>query len=58
MGKPLLAVAIERRAWDLAALCLLAGLLDATSRLPPETLDELLQLLEVTGHDGPRRRPH
>jgi hypothetical protein len=58
MGKPLLAVAIERRDWDLAALCLLAGLLDATSRLPHETLDELLQLLEVTGRDAPRRRPH
>ena len=58
MAKPLLAVAIERRDWDLAALCLLAGLLDAASRLPPETLDEFLQLLEVTGRDAPRRRPH
>ncbi len=41
-----LAVAIERKEWTLAALCLLLGVADAASRLPPETLDALLELLE------------
>lgn len=42
----LLATAIERRAWSVAALCLLLGVVDAASRLPPETLESLLELLE------------
>ena len=42
-----LPVAIERRVWTLAALCLLLGVADAASRLPPETLENLLELLDV-----------
>jgi len=42
-----LAVAIERREWSLAALCLLLGVADAAARLPPETLESLLDLLEA-----------
>ena len=41
-----MAVALERRNWSLAALCLLLGVADVAARLPPETLEELLGLLE------------
>jgi hypothetical protein len=41
-----LAVAIERRDWALAALCLLLGVAEAAAQLPPEALDSLLELLE------------
>ncbi len=41
-----LALALERREWSLAALCLLLGVSDAAARLPPETLESLLELLE------------
>ena len=41
-----LALAIERKSWTLAALCLLVGLAEVASRLPPEALEELIELLE------------
>jgi hypothetical protein len=41
-----LTLALERRAWSLAALCLLLGVAEAAARLPPETLEHLLALLE------------
>ena len=41
-----LAPAIERKSWSLAALCLLLGVADVASRLPPGALEELLELLE------------
>lgn len=41
-----LAIAIERKEWELAALVLLLGVVEAASRLPPETLESLLELLE------------
>jgi hypothetical protein len=50
----MLTLALERRAWSLAALCLLLGVADAATRLPPETLERLLELLEVA--PGGRRR--
>jgi hypothetical protein len=50
----MLTLALERRAWSLAALCLLLGVADAATRLPPETLESLLELLEVA--PGGRRR--
>jgi len=56
MGKPVLATAIERRDWPLAALCLLVGVAEAASRLPPETLESLLELLEDVGPHDKRRR--
>jgi hypothetical protein len=50
-----LAIALERRDWSLAALCLLLGVAEVASRLPPETLEALLELLEE-GLDDRRRR--
>ncbi|GBD14160.1 hypothetical protein HRbin25_00028 [bacterium HR25] len=44
-----LAVASDR--WDLAALCLALGVTEAASRLPPQSLEALLAMLE-----GPPRR--
>ena len=55
MAASTLALAVERRAWSLAALCLLLGVADVAARLPPETLESLLELLE--GPPGGRRRP-
>ncbi len=40
--------------WSLAALCLLLGVAEAAARLPPETLESLLELLEEPA--GGRRR--
>lgn len=54
MATSVLVLAIERRDWSLAALCLLLGVAEAAARLPPETLESLLELLE--GVDGGRRR--
>lgn len=48
----LLALALQRGNWELATLCLLLGIVRHASRLPSETLDELLALLEP-----PRRGP-
>ena len=54
MATSVLALALERREWSLAALCLLLGVAEAAARLPPETLESLLELLE--GTPGERRR--
>ncbi len=40
-----LAQAVERRHWQVVALMLLIGVSEAASRLPPESLAELLDLL-------------
>lgn len=50
-----LPLALERRDWTLAALVLLLGVADAASRLPPETLESLLELLEVPARGGRAR---
>lgn len=55
MGTRVLAVAIERRNWPLAAVCLLVGVAEAASRLPPETLESLLELLEGRADEQRRR---
>ncbi len=55
MATSTLTLALERRAWSLAALCLLLGVADAASHLPPETLESLLELLEVAPGGGRRR---
>ena len=49
-----LAVAIERKQWELAALCLLLGLTEAAGKLPPEAIQGLLEVLAAV--DGPPRR--
>jgi hypothetical protein len=54
-SKPVLARAIERRDWSLAAICLLLGVADAASRLPPDALESLLELLDGLP-DGRRDR--
>jgi hypothetical protein len=54
MGATVLSVAIERKAWSLAALCLLLGVADAAAALPPETIENLLELLEAPAR-GRRR---
>ncbi len=48
MATSTLAIAIERKNWELVALCLLLGVAEVASRLPPETLERLLDLLEAT----------
>jgi hypothetical protein len=45
-AQSLLAVAIEREDWDLAALCLLYGVMKAIETLPRETVEALLELLQ------------
>ena len=55
MAVSALTLAIERRDWPLAALCLLLGVSDAASRLPPETLEGLLELLEGLPDDRRKR---
>jgi len=55
MTAAVLPIAIERREWRLVALCLLIGVADAASRLPPETLESLLELLEVPAGGGETR---
>jgi hypothetical protein len=43
--RSLLSVAIEREDWELAALCLLLGVARAAQKLPPETIEEMIELL-------------
>ena len=50
-----LAVAIERKQWELAALCLLLGLTEAAAKLPPEAIEGLLEVLAAEG-ESPRRK--
>jgi hypothetical protein len=62
-SKSLLARAIEREDWELAALCLLIGVVEAAEKLPRETLDALLDELEVDdmphrARSRKRRGPH
>ena len=45
-----LARAIATRKWELAALCLLIGLVEALSRIPADSIEGALDLLE--GEDG------
>jgi len=49
-----LALALKRRQWDLAALYLLLGISEAAAKLPPESLEAILDLLsqpEATKED-------
>ena len=52
-----LAAAIERNQWELAALCLLLGLTEAAAKLPPETIEGLLEVLSAEQQASrPKRR--
>ncbi|MDA0987720.1 MAG: hypothetical protein O2783_01010 [Chloroflexi bacterium] len=44
-----IATAIERQDWEVVAVCLLRGFAQVASRLPPETLHQLLEALEGDG---------
>ena len=58
-SKSLLAQAIEREDWEVAALCMLLGAVEAANKLPRETLDALLDELEIIEpepHRGSRGR--
>jgi hypothetical protein len=50
-----LAVAIEHKDWELAALCLLVGLTEAAGKLPPEAIEGLLEVLAAE-HQPPRAK--
>ena len=47
-------VAVERQQWQLVALYLLLGISEAASKLPPESLTALIDLLG--GEDEPQER--
>lgn len=40
-----LAVAIERKQWELVSLCLLVGVVEAAAALPPDAIEGLLEVL-------------
>ena len=53
-----LALAIERRQWELAALYLMLGVSQAAARLPPDAIYGLLEVLSAESEHGspsPRR---
>lgn len=47
-----LASAITRRQWDLAALCLLLGLVETLSRIPADSIEGVLDILEGENDKG------
>ncbi len=57
-GMSALALAIERKEWELAALYLLLGVSQAAAKLPPDAIYGLLEVLSAEGGEGlpsPRR---
>lgn len=56
-ARSLLSVAIEQENWELAALCLLAGMAEAARLLPPDAVEALLdELGDEPESPKPRRR--
>jgi hypothetical protein len=53
-----LALAIERKQWELAALYLLLGVSRAAAKLPPDAINGLMEVLSVEGGEAlpPSRR--
>jgi hypothetical protein len=47
-----LALAIERKEWELTALYLLLGVSRAAAKLPPEAIHGLLEVLSAEGGEG------
>jgi hypothetical protein len=47
-----LALAIERKEWELAALYLLLGVSRAAAKLPPDAIYGLLEVLSAEGREG------
>lgn len=52
--RSVLSIAIEREDWEAAALCLLLGVTQAARKLPPETLEQMIELLAEA--DRPQRK--
>ena len=50
--------AIDARQWETAALCLLVAVAEAANRLPPQAIEEMLELLaaETATHRQRRKR--
>ncbi|MCH7952509.1 MAG: hypothetical protein IIC86_09475 [Chloroflexi bacterium] len=58
-GAGVLHRAIDERQWETAALCLLVAVAEAANRLPPQALEEMLDLLAAktaTHHQRRERR--
>lgn len=49
-GATLLAQAIRQQRWEIVALCLLLGLAQALSKLPPDAIEGVLDVLD-SKHD-------
>jgi hypothetical protein len=49
-----LAVAIERKEWELVSLCLLVGVVEAAAALPPDAVEVLLEVLAGLDGEGGR----
>ena len=47
--------AIDARQWETAALCLLVAVAEAANRLPPQALEEMLELLAAKPATQQRR---
>ena len=47
-----LALAIERKQWELTALYLLLGVSRAAAKLPPDAIYGLLEVLSAEGEEG------
>ena len=45
-----LGTAVAKKRWELASLCLLLGMLQALSNLPPDGVEGLIEALEGPGH--------
>ena len=52
----ILALAIERKDWELAALCVVLQAVEMVRELPPEAADAMLQLLDTEKGEAPPRR--
>lgn len=56
-ARNLLAVAIERQNWELAALCMVAAALEDIRSLPPDVTETMLDILAMEEErPAPRRR--
>jgi hypothetical protein len=54
-GRSVLDWAIDHEEWELAALCLLYGMLRALDKLPPETVEAMLEELDGMEEVGSQR---
>jgi len=50
-----LTVALERKDWELAALCLLLGVTRAAAALPPDAIEAMVEVLSAEPQGRKRR---